>query len=625
MDTNKSLDEIELIAALLHDVQTSHGVVFNTRACELTCKKVRKRCSKEGISFLTKTLPKLGKALDKALSFSSSLNSVELGFKSQLGSKLPIFMGEFFNKVLSPSGDSLPNPCAECIIVLRQVLYLFYKYKLPYTDEQEQLVLSQFEKTEQELVAVATTLAGLAGNISNTNGSRRTRSKAPIPDAVVREARILLSNLFDDGRWFFDPRDIYPRHGPGVVSTRERLWGKYRWTCIPARITDMYPYDAYFHASLGHVCDSYRSFNTVDDKELSAKVILVQKDSRGPRLISCEPLAFQWVQQGLGRAISQHVEHCPLTKWNVFFTDQLPNKRGALLGSKTGRYATLDLKEASDRVSVDLVRLLFPERIHTYLEACRSLSTVLPNGKVLPLRKFAPMGSALCFPIMALTIWAILTAAAPDADTRESILVYGDDVIVPTAYAENAIEHLESFGLLVNRDKSCIRGFFRESCGTDAFKGIDVTPLRIRTVWSSSPSPDSYASWIAYANSCWERKYYITYDYIVGWLERVYRSIPGKDLGILPNLSLYMVPDSLKPKRFRTNRHLQKREWLVWDVKPVKLQKRIDGWSMLLRWFAEGQKHSHGSDSGHNGGDVSAPFSVSTGLGKPNVALAMGG
>jgi hypothetical protein len=611
MDTKKSLDEIELIAALLHDVQTSHGVVFNTRACKLTCEKVRKRCSKEGISFLTKTMPKLGKALDKALSFSSSLNSAELGFKPQVGSKLPIFMGEFFNKVLSPSGDSLPNPCAECIIVLRDVLYLFYKYKLPYTDEQEQLVLSQFEKTEQELVAVATTIASMASRISNTNGIRRTRFKAPTSDSIVREARILLSNLFDDRKWFFDPRDIYPRHGPGVVSTKERLWGKYRWTCIPARITDVYPYDAYFHASLGHVCDSYRSFNTVDDKELSAKVILVQKDSRGPRLISCEPLAFQWVQQGLGRAISQHVEQCPLTKWNVFFTDQKPNQRGALLGSKLGSYATLDLKEASDRVSLDLVRLLFPERISTYLEACRSLSTVLPNGKVLPLNKFAPMGSALCFPIMALTIWAILTAAAPDADTRERILVYGDDVIVPTAYAANAIEHLESFGLLVNRDKSCIKGFFRESCGTDAFKGINVTPLRIRTVWSSSPSPGVYTSWIAYANSFYDRQRYITYDYIVGWLERIYRSIPSDDMN-LSCPSLRVVPDSLKPKRFRTNRHLQKREWLVWDVKPVKLQKRIDGWSMLLRFFAEGQRLNRESDSGHNGGDVSAPFSVST-------------
>jgi hypothetical protein len=312
----------------------------------------------------------------------------------------------------------------------------------------------------------------------------------------------------------------------------------------------------------------------------------VPKDSRGPRLISCEPVDFQWVQQGLGRAIVELVEHHGSTMDHVFFTHQVPNRNGAVIGSITGGYATMDLNEASDRVSLELVRLLFPPHICEYLEACRSSSTVLPDGSEITLRKFAPMGSCLCFPIMALSIWAILTAAAPDAYTKDRIYVYGDDVIVPTAYAEDAMEQLESFGLKINRDKSCISGLYRESCGMDAFKGYDVTPVRIRTVWSSSQSPDSYVSWIAYANSFYRNNYYNVYDCIVEHLHHLYGGIPTKDMN-LSCPSLLAISEHQRPIRSRYHVEYQKVQYKVWDVKSPAVTQVIDGWSMLLRYFAE--------------------------------------
>jgi hypothetical protein len=252
----------------------------------------------------------------------------------------------------------------------------------------------------------------------------------------------------------------------------------------------------------------------------------------------------------------------------------------------TGKYATLDLNEASDRVSLELVRLLFPPHICEYLEACRSSSTLLPSGKEIELKKFAPMGSCLCFPIMALTIWSILAAAAPDAYTRERIYVYGDDVIVPTAYAVDAIKHLESFGLKINHDKSCTSGLFRESCGMDAFKGKDVTPVRFRTVWSSVRSPGSYASWIAYANSFFSKSYYNVYDCIVEHLHHLYGAIPTKDMN-LSCPSLLAVSEHQRPIRSRSNLKLQKLQYWVWDVKSVVVNHISDGWEMLLRYFAE--------------------------------------
>jgi hypothetical protein len=581
--TTESLDEVEIIAALLHDVHDVNGLVFNTRALKCTVNKVHSRYSKEGIGFLTKTLPRLGKAFDKALSEHTMLNCEELGFKPMLYTKLPSFLGEFFCRVFHSDGVILPYPCIDSVKVIRDVCYLFYKYELPFTDEQETKVVSSFEETENELKAHAPVLEDLFRNLGVTNQARRARFTSTTLPQIAREARILLSRVFSD----FDCTDIKPQHGPGTVATKQKLSEKYLWTNVSSRITAMYPFDAYFCASQGHVCDSYQSFSKVGNQDLPARVILVPKDSRGPRLISCEPVDFQWIQQGLRKAMCQRVESHHLTKDNVFFTDQSHNQIGALYGSLNGRYATLDLKEASDRVSVDLVRLLFPEHVFTYLESCRSLSTVLPSGKEIPLRKFAPMGSALCFPIMALTIWALLTAAAPDRYTQGRILVYGDDVIVPQTYVQTAITTLESFGLKINLDKSCVSGFFRESCGVDAFHGVNVTPVRFRTVWSSSPSPEVYSSWIAYANSMADRKRYRVYNYIVERLVRIYGTIPSEDMQLAcPSLRI-PSEDSHRIRR-RWNSNLQKLEYRVRCVVSRPLKQVIDGWSMLLRFFAEG-------------------------------------
>jgi hypothetical protein len=586
MGSTNSLDIVNnIITSLICDVQQRHGSVFDTHSLNLTLKKVKKRLQSEGMCFLTKTLPRLGKAFDKALSGHCVLNSVEHGFKPMPNSKLPKFLGELFRHVLSDRGELLPNPDASCVESIRQILFVFYKYELPFTDEQVQQVVSKFEETERQLATTEHLLDQLDQEITaHTSSHRRTHESSTLVE-VTREARALLHRVFAS----FDCRDIVPRHGPGAVATRQKLWSKFEFTNVSSRITDVYALDEYFYSSLTHVSDRLDSLMSMRDEDLPARVCLVPKDSRGPRLISCEPVDFQWIQQGLGRAIVDHVENIELTKFNVFFTDQGPNQRGAWLGSKTGRYATLDLNEASDRVSLSLVRLLFPTGVLPYLEACRSTSTELPGGKILPLKKYAPMGSCLCFPVLALTVWAILTAGAPDADTREGILVYGDDIVVPTAYAVNAMKLLESYGLKVNQDKSCTKGLFRESCGTDAFQGVNVTPVRLRTVWESSPSPEVYTSWIAYANHFYDRRYHRTYDYIVGLLLDTYREVPSDDM-YLTCPSLRYVPERGRPKKQRFNKDLQKIQVKAYAISNRTISKEIDGWSMLLRYFTEGSQ-----------------------------------
>lgn len=605
MDQIKSLDEYKLIAALYKDVLVrTFGSAYSTREMNLDLLKIKKRLTHEGVSFLTKALPRLGRAFDRALDGEHPLNLCGLGLKTRINSSIPKLFGMLFERVFSSDGRLLEDPCVQCIGGLRQLLFALSKYELPYSNEQEQQVIDQFIRTEQDLESIATSLSECYdGRTTNSSyRTRRIRNNTPnTVEEIARGARVALQRLF----LHFDPSDIFPRHGPGVVATKQRLWSKYSWTNVSERITRSYPLDAYFYASQGHVCDRLDSLMSMSNRDLPAQVILVPKDSRGPRLISCEPVDFQWVQQGLGRAIVRLVESHPLTRYCVFFTDQGPNQIGALYGSSSGRYATLDLKDASDRITLELVRLLFPDWVFPFLENCRSSSTVLPDGMYVPLLKHAPMGSALCFPILALCVWAILYGGTTDTDTREGIHVYGDDVIVPTAYAEDAIKKLELFGLKVNRDKSFIRGHFRESCGVDAFKGNNVTPLRFRTVWSSNPSPDAYSSWMAYANNLWDRQYYHTYDYIVGLLHHVYGELPCEDMwpetdrevGKLATTcpTLRYVPQEYRVTRYRINHNLQKREWRVRVISTKSIQHVSDGWEMLLRFFAEGCTHTYGS------------------------------
>jgi hypothetical protein len=460
----KSLEYSEVFTTLLRDVQTLHSNVYTTSELKRDLKTVSIRISSEGLGFLTKTLPRVGKHLDKVLAGVGSFDASLVALRPCQGGQIPILFGSLFRQILSVHGAVLQEANAACVQSLRDLLYQLYKLELPYDPKLELKVIQKFIKTEDEIKPYSNACDLLAVHLAKEHsinasafvrhGSLPCRKESlesvglPMQQAkTIRIARRLLTRVFSS----FNPMAIWPSHGPGAVSTKEQLSGKYTWTRVAKRITQVYPLDEFFYSSLGHVCDRQQELMALEDGESLAKVVLVPKDSRGPRLISCEPLDFQWIQQGLSRAIVSHVERHPLTRDSVRFTNQEPNRIAALAGSVAGKYSTLDLNEASDRVSLGLVRLLFPEPVLTSLVACRSLGTRLPDTTELILQKYAPMGSALCFPVLALTVWSLLVAGFKalnaDRDAISSIYVYGDDVIVPTAYAEHAMNILEYFGL----------------------------------------------------------------------------------------------------------------------------------------------------------------------------------
>jgi hypothetical protein len=282
----------------------------------------------------------------------------------------------------------------------------------------------------------------------------------------------------------FRAKEIIPSHGPGAVTT-----SKEKWQNCYSTIEAIYPFSDWFCMQNMHHWSHWDDCNF--DEEISAKVISVPKDSRGPRLICVHPAEAIWIQQGVRRELERCITRSRASKgpWphgHIFFDDQSVNGRIALLSSKSRRYATIDMKEASDRISEPLVQILFGDQ-YKYFGCCRAQKYRIPidrsNAIVGDIGSYAPMGNATTFPVQSLVFWAICVASLQYHGFHQpgAVFVFGDDIIIPAECAEVVINDLESFGLLVNRTKSFWRGAFRESCGIDAFNGVNVTPVRWKT------------------------------------------------------------------------------------------------------------------------------------------------
>lgn len=314
-------------------------------------------------------------------------------------------------------------------------------------------------------------------------------------------------------QWESDPFGL---HGPGAVANGEV--GRQKWDFQPFEGLDEKVYQYFLvdpHSSDDFVVDWVSDDQAVRDDlqrvvNRMAVLAIVPKDFRGHRLICIEPKELQFAQQGLMRVLYQHLESHFLTRKAIRFSTQKPSQD---MCSDIG-FATLDLKDASDRLSIALSRLLFPSRFFRLMTRYRSNSIWLPDGRIVRSRALATMGSALCFPLETLSFWAISLAAMLKcdghsySDLRDPILcrklmrryrlrVFGDDIIVPRRYANCVSKALEGVGLIINKGKTCIDGLARESCGAWRYGGRDVSIVRFKTSEMSS-----FPSWLGLAENC---------------------------------------------------------------------------------------------------------------------------
>jgi len=582
-------NSLEPYGTLFEELLLDIACCYTNSEPHLDLAKARLRMKAEGISFLTKSLPRLGKAFDKALLGLTPF--LHTGFEKSTEYAVPKFLGWLLKGVFSVDGYVREFPDISAIKHVRQILYFAYKLELPYDERSVKNVLESFIAVDNEI--------------------KNLRIDAT--DAVIEVARTYVTRTLSG----CCPWDIIPKHGPGSVSTGERGGEKTHFSRVYADLDSRYPFTEYFHASLSHTADHVNRLEQLEELSIgTAKVVLVPKDSRGPRLISCEPLEKQWIQGGQQRKLYNHLERCRFTAGHVNFTDQTVNRRLALESSKTQEFVTLDMKDASDRVSLVLVEQLFQgTEWYQALVASRSAQTRLPDGSVVVLGKFAPMGSAVCFPVEALCFYALAIGVLvvyrqiPWRVAAASVWVYGDDIICRSEDYAALLNHFPRYGLAFNPGKCCTSGFFRESCGCDAYKGVDVTPIRLRKVWNHRKPNDAtqLVSYVELHNSMYQAGYRRSCTYIRKMVEALYGPIPdveymrsraegyqafyhtaGRAIGwFRPDVN--SIASNLSRRiKMRFNAHLHRDEVKGYAVQAVHRDYTEDGWERLLRYFSGG-------------------------------------
>lgn len=245
-----------------------------------------------------------------------------------------------------------------------------------------------------------------------------------------------------------------------------------------------------------------------------SKLGFVPKSAKTDRPICTEPLINGVYQNGIGDLLVKK-----LRRAGCDLRSQERNQELARIGSITGQLATIDLKAASDTISLMTVFDLLPEDWFELLNITRSKSYTYMGG-TYDFRKFSSMGNGFTFPLESL-IFLTLTRACCDhlGIPDQDVSVYGDDIVCPVPIVPLLREVFDWYGFTINEDKSHYTGFFRESCGHDFFKGIFVRPIYIKERFSP-------AYIISRANLLYTDDYY--------W-HQSFRGMRAKLLSWLPN------------------------------------------------------------------------------------------
>lgn len=573
---------IILLRSLLHDCKRLESSVKGLDRDIIT---IEGRFKNEGYGFLAVALPTLGRALQQGLS--SGRFCCPSGFKTIRKGTIPVILQGMFSEVFEPlTGLVREEVNFGTLRNLYQVLFLFKKVKL--SDE---------SNDKLHLKAVASFFENDKVAIQVTFPEREVYRLRAVSRFMMPKLRLNNYGL------------IKMKHGPGAV--KERLKTNQKWLAVAESIfrdsfdTVGYEYDT-FATSLDSLLSSgsngmsayaipLQSFDYGPSRS-SARLISVPKDSSSNRTITVEPLLNQFIQQGMNTILRDNILKCDILRQCLTLSDQTKNQHLALEGSRTGEWSTIDLKAASDLMSMSLVDVIFSsfEDFKLRMVDCRT-QKVDNDGVTISLGKFAGMGNALTFPVQSIVFAVIAMTAILDSQNKNStkrnlmqasrhIRVYGDDIIVRAKYAHCVVHWLTLFGLKINERKSFLVGNFKESCGVDAYKGVDITPIYIKPrPDQTSTEPNAIASLVSFSNQCWLAGLYQTSACISKDVEeRIGYSLPlvSRNSG---TLGWHSRQDASYATRWCSKLH----QMLV--RAPIVLSKSkkdpLDGWAALLKFF----------------------------------------
>jgi len=519
---------LHLLNVVLEESGTMLGI--DTQRDWLT---ITQRFNQEGDEFLTITLPTFAKDLYRALDEGKVDNHLFLSFGRSKGKKLPKFLEGFLSILFDPySGsllyvDSASVKAADAVRCVVQISGLLGKLHLQCNPKRTAMAMDRYIENDSR--------------VGDHGPAERAKalSLLGLSDASLRVSLWKhFGSFLNDLERLIKKGALMPSHGPGAVV--EALRGNSKWL-QPAwsdRLEDVFPFSRWAYSSyLNYLDDLDNGLVEYPGAELPVKVISVPKTQKTPRIIAVEPVAMQYMQQAIRHAFEEALSRHMSADRLIGYSSQVPNQELAYLGSLNGDLATLDLSDASDLVSNELVVSLLHEWpfLLEAIQATRSTTALvnLESGDItVKLNKFASMGSALCFPIESLVFatiaLAVVDSAAGDTNRYSNapgVRVYGDDIIVAAEHAQLVAWTLEACGLKVNHDKSFWTGRFRESCGKEYWHGYDVSYVKARRFLPTLSKPlrqdvDETVSTVALRNNFWNQGWFQTVSYLDQLLDK---------------------------------------------------------------------------------------------------------
>lgn len=424
------------------------------------------------------------------------------------------------------------------------------------------------------------------------------------PDNLLDDLRFCLSHLPEP-----DMEKFIVQFGPKMVS--EQRVRKYsdklavRYSQGLQDTLDYVPADSRVHDFVRTDPELWElGRSNPEQRSIDFSTLLMVRKKRGQmRSICKEPNTCMYHQKGILEMLLAAINSSPFAKV-VQLKDQSRNQKAALQASIDGLYDTLDMQDASDRVLDSVISAIFPESWVYHFQASRTSLVRLPDGRVVRVLKFAPMGSRLCFIVQTLYYLAVCCVAREVVRaglTAESYLksgalvmselridpklcAYGDDLIVDASITSTVMSLLTTLGLVVNSEKSYYgTRRFRESCGIFAIDGKDVSPIQFKVKGLVSWTLARVAALIKLHNRCFEAGYYVTADLLKRWIppkfvvEVLEPCVDGR-IHIHPSHLYSVGPDN----RRKLCQIITGGEFGYWTksymtpIKPVSLHRHID-------------------------------------------------
>lgn len=523
---------IGLHASLVKDLLYIHPTIHDELKAVSRFQSI---VSKRGMAFFTIALPDLCKFLERGLS-SGRLEDDRppFGGRRSRSDARPALYWAFWALIFDSDGVLLSTPNTDAIAGLRTLLLCAKKYRAECGEEKTNAALAEFVEVDRNLPRsyvdtwdsdtpkwVARRGHPLWGATEDrVDADLFGREHLPEPSAFRWDGfrdlcRMVLTSFGD-----LDVYSLRPKHGPGAVADNVSV--KYELPHWPRKLGAIFPADWFASHDL---CD-----RTLSDREFPSRVLCVPKTQKGPRIIAAEPTSHQFCQGAVERWLRDRIDRSHV-RWSISLRDQTPSQRLALAGSLSGELATIDLSSASDRLSTRLVEYVFQSRhdVLDVLHATRTRTFEMPDGSVHVARKFACMGSACTFPVQTIvftiiSIWATLLAEGRSVSVTEihnvskRVRVFGDDIIVPVGAYGLVTSLLTEVGLKVNSAKSFGTGRFRESCGLDAYLGVDVTPAYFLQACNPR-NPESLVGLVASSNNFHKKGYWHAAQYLLNTIE----------------------------------------------------------------------------------------------------------